>query len=60
MVKIEVLFNEGKIKRSECMKLLNVSKDTAFRELLALQKKNIIKRCGVGKNTYYVAYGRCI
>jgi len=44
----------GKITRSECMKLLNTSKDTAFRELLALQKKNILIRCGKGKNIYYV------
>lgn len=49
----EYLREHGKINRSECMKLLNTSKDTAFRELLALQKKNIIKKEGEGKAVYY-------
>ncbi len=50
---VEYLKAHEKISRSECMKLLNTSKDTAFRELLALQKKNILTRQGSGKNVYY-------
>ncbi|TSA46403.1 DeoR family transcriptional regulator [bacterium] len=49
----EYLREHGKINRSECMKLLNIAKDTAFRELIALQEKNIIKREGIGKSVYY-------
>ncbi|MCG2735873.1 MAG: helix-turn-helix domain-containing protein [Candidatus Methanoperedenaceae archaeon] len=50
---VKYLREQGKINRSGCMKLLNTSKDTVFRELLTLQKKNILMRCGSGKNVYY-------
>jgi len=50
---VEYLKEHGKISRSECMKLLNTSKDTAFREFLTLQKKDILMRHGRGKNVYY-------
>lgn len=43
-----------KITRRECMKLLKSSKDTAVRELSALQKRGLIKRTGKGKNTHYL------
>jgi len=36
------------------MKILDVSKDTALRELSKLVSKNIIKREGIGRGNYYV------
>jgi len=50
---VEYLKKHEKISRGECMKLLNMSKDTAFREFLTLQKKDILIRHGRGKNVYY-------
>lgn len=50
---IEYLRQYGKINRSEVMRILNTSKDTAFRELVDLMKKGLIKREGKGKNVYY-------
>lgn len=51
---IEYMRKQGKITRSETMKLLNTSKDTAFRELFGLMKKGLLIRKGRGKNVYYV------
>jgi len=42
-----------KINRRECMEILNVSKDTAFRELSDMQDKGVVKRFGKGKSVYY-------
>jgi len=36
------------------MNILDVSKDTALRELSKLVLKNIIKREGIGRGIYYI------
>ena len=51
---IEYLKENKKITRSICMKILDISKDTALRELSKLVSKNIIKREGIGRGIYYV------
>lgn len=50
---IEYLMKKRTITRKECMNLLNVSKDTAFRELLKLCEKELLKRKGKGRNVFY-------
>lgn len=50
----EYIREHKKISRKECMELLDVSKDTAVRELSDLQKKGLLKRIGKGKNICYV------
>ena len=51
---IEYMKEHEKITRKECIEILNVSKDTAFRELDFLQEKGMIRRMGKGRNVYYV------
>ena len=51
---IEYMKEHEKITRKECISILNVSKDTAFRELDFLQEKSIIRRVGKGRNVYYI------
>jgi len=51
---IEYLKEHGRISRKESIEILNVSKDTVFREFNYLQEKGIIKRKGEGRNVYYV------
>ncbi|ODS36415.1 MAG: hypothetical protein A7316_02720 [Candidatus Altiarchaeales archaeon WOR_SM1_86-2] len=51
---IEYLKENNRITRSACMQLLDVSKDTALRELSNLKLKNIIKQEGVGRGIYYM------
>lgn len=51
---VKYLKENRKITRSTCMKLLDISKDTAVRELSRLKSKNIIKRKGIGRGIYYV------
>jgi len=43
----------GKINRSKVMEILQISKDTAYRELSDLVNKGFLKRKGIGKNVYY-------
>ena len=50
---LEYLKRQGRITRKECMKLLNTSKDTAFRDLMVLHEKGIVERRGKGKNVEY-------
>ncbi|MGC8859309.1 MAG: ATP-binding protein [Ignavibacteria bacterium] len=51
---IEYIRKSGRIDRSKAMEILKTSKDTAFRELVNLIQKGLIKRKGKGKNVYYV------
>ena len=51
---IEYVRKFGKIDRSKAMEILKTSKDTAFRELVNLMHKGLIKRKGRSKNVYYV------
>ncbi len=50
---IEYLNEHSEINRGRCMELLNVSKNTALRELEELLKKGAVKRKGKGRNVYY-------
>lgn len=50
---IEYLRKFSRIDRSKTMEILKTSKDTAFRELVNLIQKGLIKRKGKGKNVYY-------
>jgi len=51
---VEFIKEKGQISRQECVSLLNVSPTTAFRYLKSLEKRNIIKRIGKGKNVRYI------
>ena len=51
---VEYLKEHGRITRSICMKILDVSKDTAVRELSCLKSKGIVEQKGVGRGIYYV------
>lgn len=50
---IEYLKKNKKTTTSECAKLLNISNDTALRELTKLKLSNILRMQGVGKTTFY-------
>jgi len=51
---IDYIRTNKKISTSICAKLLNISSDTALRELTKLKKEAIIVRKGVGRTIYYV------
>ena len=51
---INYLKEYNKINRNETEKLLNISKTRAYQILDEMLKKNIIKKEGTGKNTYYM------
>lgn len=51
---IQHLIINQKIDNEQCQKLYNITKRTATRDLASLVKKNIIKRIGEKKGTYYV------
>jgi ATP-dependent DNA helicase RecG len=51
---IEYLKNNDRITTSLCAKLLDISADTALRELSTLCSHGIISRKGVGRGTYYI------
>lgn len=51
---IALLKEEGRITTRSCAALLNVSQDTALREISTLLSKGIIKRKGAGRGTCYV------
>lgn len=51
---IEFLKNNDRITTSICAKLLDISTDTALRELSTLCSRGIIRRKGVGRGTYYL------
>jgi len=48
------LKDNKKINTASCAKLLNVSSDTALRELTQLKSRGIIAKKGVGRVTYYI------
>ncbi|MBL7170611.1 MAG: putative DNA binding domain-containing protein [Candidatus Omnitrophica bacterium] len=50
---IDYLRSNKKITASRCAKLLNVSSDTALRELTKLKAEAIIVRKGIGRAIYY-------
>lgn len=50
---VNYLKKHQKITRKEATNVLNVSKNTAFRELDNLQEKGLIKRKGQGRETHY-------
>ena len=53
--KITKYINEKRmITTKECADLLNVSTDTALRELSKLTKIGLIDKKGIGKATYYI------
>jgi ATP-dependent DNA helicase RecG len=51
---VEYLKEHGRITRSICMKILDVSKDTAVRELSYLKSKGAVGQRGVGRGICYV------
>lgn len=51
---INYLKEYNKINRNETEKLLNISKTRAYQIIDEMLEKNIIKKEGTGKNTYYV------
>jgi ATP-dependent DNA helicase RecG len=51
---INFIKNTGRITTRKCADLLNVSSDTALRELSRLKSIGLIERKGVGKGIYYV------
>lgn len=51
---IGYLRENKRINRSICMRVLEVSKNTAVRELSNLMEKNVIKREGIGRGIYYM------
>ena len=50
---VSYLREHKKITRKEGVELLKLSKDTVIRELSELQRRNLVKRFGRGKNVYY-------
>ena len=50
---IEHIKKEGKISRSECVELLDVSSATAYRDLKSLEEQGIVKRKGKSRNIIY-------
>ena len=51
---VSYLKDNKKINTTSCTKLLDISNDTALRELTKLKSKGIIAKKGVGRTTYYV------
>lgn len=51
---VDFIKRNGKITTSQCAGLLNISNDTALRELSKLKSINLIERKGVGRSIYYV------
>ncbi len=51
---ITFIKEKDKISRKEGVELLSVSSTTLFRYFKSLEKKNLIKKVGKGKNIYYV------
>ena len=51
---IEYLKEKGRITSREYFKLNNVVKNTAYRDLMELLGKDIIKQKGIGRGIYYV------
>ncbi|PKP58802.1 MAG: hypothetical protein CVT88_06700 [Candidatus Altiarchaeales archaeon HGW-Altiarchaeales-1] len=51
---VEYLKENSRITRGICMNILNISKDTAVRELSYLKSKNIIGQKSIGRGIYYV------
>ena len=51
---IEYLREHRKITTAICAEFLNVSNDTALRELSRLKSLNLIDKKGIGRATYYI------
>jgi len=51
---IKFLEENRMIITRKCAELLNVSEDTALRELSQLKRLNLIERKGIGRGVYYV------
>lgn len=51
---VEYLREKGRITSREYCKLNNVVKNTAYRDLMELVNKDIIKQRGIGRGIYYV------
>jgi len=51
---INFIEKNGKITTTQCADLLNVSNDTAFRELSKIMSIDLIKKKGIGRGIYYV------
>lgn len=50
---VDYLKENKKINTTLCAKLLNVSNDTALRELTELKSKGVIVKKGIGRTTFY-------
>ena len=51
---IKFIQENGRITTSQCAGLLNVSNDTALRELSKLRSRGLVKQKGIGREIYYV------
>ena len=51
---IKYLKDNDRITTRICANILDVSNDTALRELSKLKSKDIIKQIGIGRGIYYV------
>ena len=51
---IEYIESKKRIDTATCASLLNISGDTALRELTGLKSKGVIIRKGVGRAIYYM------
>ena len=51
---INYLKSNRKINTAMCAELLDVSSDTALRELTSLKAKGVIAKKGIGRVTYYI------
>ena len=51
---IKFIQENGRITTSQCAGLLNVSNDTALRELSKLKSLGLIKQKGIGREAYYI------
>lgn len=50
---LDLLKTKGRLTRKEVMDELGVSHNTAFRLLSGLEEKQVVRRVGEGKSTYY-------